>query len=195
MDFDAIIDSLSKEEKELYDSQTASEYFRSLYYSQTFIKIFKKMNTTENLSEDDWIYLIERLALVTYKAVLEEDSVSFTDRIRYIINSIGVKVFKSGKMHNECEKMIKFIDSIAREGEINEDLLFGLELVDDTRSEAELDTLLNQHREAAIYRDNQDAFIDSYKDSSYGSLSNNDTVYINCMERAYFRVKELVKEY
>ena len=195
MEFDAIINSLSEDELKRYNSQTASEYFRDLYYSENFIKIIKKIDKDEKLSEDDWQYLTDRLFLVTYKAIQEEDSIKLADRISYILNSICIKVFKNGKMHNECEKMIKFIDSINHEKEINEYLLSGLETVNDSRSQTELNILLKQHREAGIFRDNQDAFIDSYKESSLGRMSNQDIVNMNCMDRAYFRLKELVKKY
>ena len=195
MDFDSIIEKMNDEELKQYNSQTASEYFRSLYYSEDFIKIIKKMNKGERISEDDWVYLTDKLFLVTYKAIQEEDSVKLTDRIRYALNNICIRVFKNGKMHNECEKMIKFIDSINHEKEINEYLLSGLESVCDSRSQTELDILLNQHREAGLFRDNQDAFMDSYKESIAGSISNQDIVNMNRMDRAYFRLKELVKKY
>ncbi len=196
MDIDEIINSLSNDEKKRFNEHTASEYFRSLYYSEKFIMIMKKMNNVnEKLSEDDWNYIIDKLFLVTYKAILEEDSVKFIDKIKYIFNRICLKVFKDGKIHNECTKMIKFIDSINYEDEINEDLLYGLEIVDDVRSEYKLSILLKQHREAAIFRDTQDTFIDSYKESTTGSMTSQDIVNINCMDRAYFRLKELVKEY
>jgi hypothetical protein len=195
MELNSVIKSLSPQEKKAYETQTASEYFRHLYYSQDFIKILDKMDTTELLSDKEWTYLLERLFLVTYKALSEEDTVSFMDRLTYMVNSIAIKVFKSGKLHTECEKMMKFINSVIYEREINEELVNGLEMVENSRSESELSILINQHREAAIFRDNQDAFIDSYKESNTGSMSNQDIVNMNCMDRAYFRVKELVKEY
>ena len=134
MELNSIVKSLSPQEKNAYETQTASEYFRYVYYSQNFIEILKKMETTELLSDEDWNYLLEKLYLVTCKAISEEDSVSFMDKVTYMVNKIATKVFRSGKVHTECEKMIKFIDSVIFEEDINEDLVRGLEIVEDSRS-------------------------------------------------------------
>ena len=102
--------------------------------------------------------------MVNYKAVLEEDPLNIIDKIHYAINKIGVKVFRKGKIHNECVKMLAFIESIKLEEEINDDLSIGFDKVESSKSDTDLDILLKQHREAVIFRDNQDAFLDSYKE-------------------------------
>ena len=190
------IKSLTDSERALYEAQTASEYFRFLYYSLDFTKILKKLNTHEKLSDTEWEYLIKRLFLVTVKAMDEEDSINLADKISYTINKIGTKVFKKdGNIYNECVKMVAFIDSINMEEIINEDLLNGLELIEEGKKEAELDILLKQHREASIFRDNQDAFFSSYNDSKTGKTTEQEQVFMNSMERSYIREKNLVKEY
>lgn len=191
-----VIESLTDGEKALYEAQTASEYFRFLYYSIGFAPILQKLNSKELLSDSEWDYLIKRLFLVTVKAIDEEDSISIVDKVTYILNKIGTKVFrKESKMYKECIKMITFIDSITMEEEINEDLLTGLGIIEEYKSETDLDTLLTQHREASIFRDNQDAFFDSYKDAKVGYLSDQENAFMNSLKRAYIREKELVKKY
>lgn len=190
------INSLTESERALYEAQTASEYFRFLYYSLDFTKILKKLNMKEKLSDKEWDYLIKRLFLVTVKAMDEEDSINLADKVSYTINKIGTKVFKKdGNIYNECVKMVAFIDSINMEEIINEDLLNGLELIEEGKKETELDILLKQHREASIFRDNQDAFFNSYKDSKTGKITEQEQVFMNSMERSYIREKNLVKEY
>ena len=186
---------LSDEEKMMYIDSTANQYFRNIYYSEKFTSIVSKIDSKENLSKDEWNYLMSRLYMVTYKATMEEDSLGFIDRINYVINRIGAKVFRKGKVHNECVKMLAFLESVNLEEEINSDLFEGTERVEKSMSISDLDVLLRQHREAVIFRDNQDAFIDSYKEGKTGIVTGDDILYMDCMDRAYIREKELVKEY
>jgi len=196
MVLEKVIDSLDKGERALYEAQSASEYFRFLYYSVGFSKILKKLNSNEKLNDSDWDYLIKRLFLVTAKAMNEEDSINIVDRVTYILNKIGIKVFrKEGRLYNECVKMVAFIDYVRMEEEINEDLLEGLGVIEKTKSEQDLDILLNQHREASIFRDNQDAFCDSYIESKTGRITDSEVAFMNSTERAFIREKNLVKKY
>ena len=191
-----VIKSLNDNERVLYEAQTASEYFRFLYYSSSFINILKKLNNKEKLNDREWDYLIKRLFLVTCKAIDEEDSINVVDRITYILNKIGVKVFKEdGHIYNECMKMVEFIESIYMEQEINEDLLLGLDKIETERNETELDILLKQHREASVFRDNKDAFYTEYNNSKKGVISDSESAYMDSMDRSYIREKELVKRY
>lgn len=195
MNIHDIIEKLDESEKLMYIESTASSYFRTIYYSKKFSSIVGKLDSKDKLTEDEWQYLFERLYMVTYKAVQEEDSLSVVDRVNYVINRIGAKVFRKGKVHNECVKMLAFLESIKLECEINRDLTKGFDRLEISRKETDLDILLKQHREAAMFRDNQDAFIDSYKVGQPGVMTNDDMLYMDCMDRAYIREKELVKEY
>lgn len=190
-----IVKKLSHEEKMLYIDSNANMYFRNIYYSKNFSKIVEKLNSNDKITNEEWEYLVDRLSLVTYKAIIEEDSSNVIDKISYVLNRIGAKVFKEGKIHNECVKMLAFLESIKLEKEINLDLLDGLDRLDVEKSEIVLEILLRQHREAAIFRDNQDAFIDSYNKGQMGVMTTDDLLYMDCMDRAYNREKDLVKEY
>lgn len=186
---------LSNDEKLKYIDSTANQYFRTIYYSKEFSNIVSKLDSKEKLTEEEWTYLINRLFMVTYKANLEEDPFNSLDKINYLINKIGVKIFKKGKIHNECVKMLAFLESVKLEEEINNDLFNGLERAEKSKNDTDLDILLRQHREAVIFRDNQDAFLDSYKESKMGYMTDDEILYIDCMDRAYIREKNLVKEY
>lgn len=190
-----IIDGLSESERVIYEAQTASEYFRYIFYSKESLTISKKLETSEKLNNFEWDYLMKRLFLVTVKAIEEENSTSIVDKINYVINKVAVKVLKKGKVYSECVKMLSFIESLRLENEINDDLSNGFERVKKSKNEQELDILLRQHREAALFRDNQDAFLDSYKNGKVGIMSDDELLYIDCMDRAFIREKELVKEY
>ncbi|MBR5370051.1 MAG: hypothetical protein IK137_01970 [Bacilli bacterium] len=195
MNIHDIIEKLDDSEKLMYTENTASSYFRNIYYSKKFSSILGKLDSKDKLSDDEWQYLFERLYVVTYKAIQEEDSLSIVDKVNYVINRIGTKLIRKGKVHNESVKMLAFLESIKLECEINRDLTYGFDRVKTSRSETDLDILLKQHRESAVFRDNQDAFIDSYKVGQPGVMTNDDMLYMDCMDRAYIREKELVKEY
>ena len=195
MEIQEIVRKLDENEKMKYIDSTASEYFRDVYYSKEFSCVLTKLDSKERLTNDEWQYLLEKLYLVTYKAVLEEDNLSIMDKINFVINRVGTKVFKKGKIHNECVKMLAFLESIRLEKDINIDLVNGLERIENNKNETDLDVLLRQHREAVIFRNNQDAFIDSYKSGITGIMTSDEELYMDCMDRAYIREKELVKEY
>ena len=195
MNIHDIVEKLDDSEKEMYIESTASSYFRTIDYSEKFSSIVGKLDSKDKLTDEEWKYLMEKLYLVTYKAVQEEDSLDFVDKMNYVISRIGAKVFRKGKIHNEYVKMLAFLESVKLECEINRDLSDGFERVNLSRKETNLDILLRQHREAAMFRDNQDAFIDSYRIEQPGVMTNDDMLYMDCMDRAYIREKELVKEY
>ena len=195
MNIHDIVSQLDEQEEMLYIDSTASSYFRTIYYSETFSSIVNKLDTDERLTAEDWKYLIEKLYMVTYKATLEEDTLDIMDKINYAINKIAIKIFKKGKIHNECVMMLAFLESIRLEKDINIDLCNGIDRVEESKSKTDLDILLRQHREAVIFRDNQDAFLDSYKYGTNGVMTDDDLLYIDCMDRSYIREKELVKEY
>ena len=190
-----VLENIDVDEKMIYMDSTANEYFRYTYYSREGTAIISKLDSNEKLTDDEWKYLISRLFMVTYKAYQEEDNLSFIDKINYVINKIGIKVFKKGKIHNECVKLLAFLESIRLEIEINDDLSDGLEKVENSRKEEDLNTLLKQHREALIFRDNQDAFLDSCRNDAKGVITDDEDSYIDSMDRSYIREKELVKEY
>lgn len=189
------ISDLDNDEKLSYIDSTANEYFRNVYYSEKFSSIVSKLDSKEELSEDEWNYLINRLYMVAYKATMEEDSFDIIDGINYVVNRVGVFLFKKGIIYNECAKMLVFLDSIRIEKDINKDLLLGIELVENSRDVLDLSILLRQHREAVLFRDNQDAFLNLYEKGITGVMTKEELTCIESMDRCYIREKELVKEY
>ena len=190
-----IVKKLSHEEKMMYIDSSANMYFRNIFYSKEFSSIVEKLDSKEKITDEEWEYIVDRLSLVTYKATMEEDSLSVLDRVYYVISRIGSKVFKEGKIHNECVKMLAFAESIKLEKDINLDLIDGIDRVNFSKNQMDLDILLKQHREATIFRDNQDAFIDSYRNGQVGVMTGDDMLYMDSMDRSYIREKDLVKEY
>ena len=190
-----IVKKLSHEEKMMYIDSSANMYFRNIFYSKEFSSIVEKLDSKEKITDEEWEYIVDRLSLVTYKATMEEDSLSVLDRIYYVLSRIGSKVFKEGKIHNECVKMLAFAESIKLEKDINLDLIDGIDRVNFSKNQMDLDILLKQHREATIFRDNQDAFIDSYRNGQVGVMTGDDMLYMDSMDRSYIREKDLVKEY
>lgn len=195
MKLQRIITNENETEKIKYINGTANDFFKDSYNSEKFHSIVDKLNSKDKLTEDEWVYLIEKLYIVTYKAILEEDELSILDNINYIINKLYVKIFKNGKIHDECIKMLAFIECIKFEKEINSDLSKYLEQIKKDRNEEDLDILIRQHIEALIFRDNQDAFLDSYRNGEVGIMTANDKLYMDSMNKAFIREKGLVKEY
>ena len=190
------LDQLDEEERNMYIENSTCQCFRSMYYSKEFSPILKKLNTKEKLTSEEWDYIVTRLFLITCKAKIEEDEVTFIDKIMYILSKLGVKLsVRDGHLYNECFKMIRFVDSIDQEKDINRDLTEGLCRVFNGGNDTDLDILIKQHREAIVFRDNQDGYLDSYKESAGGYISDKEKIFLSSMDRAYIREKELVKEY
>ena len=196
MELNKIINELNPEEKNIYLTQSASNYFRLMHYSEKFIPILEKLESRKKLTIEEWDYLVKRLFLITCKAIAEEDNITFMDRISYTLSKIGSVIFiKDGNLYNECIKMVEFIDSINMEKSINSDLLVGLNTVKSKVDDNLLGILIKQHREASIFRDSQNLFVEEYINSIDGPITNLEEVYINSMHGSYKREKELVKEY
>ena len=195
MDMQMATSDLDEDEKMKYIDSTASEYFRSVYYSKQFSKIVEKLNSKENLSKEEWDYLMRRLFMVTYKASMEEDELGTIDKINYIINKICIKVLRRGRLYSESVKMLASLESNRLANEINNDLFAGMERVEESMDVADMNLLLKQHREALIFRDNKKAFMDSYKKGRTGVITSDELLFMDLMDRAYIREKNLVKEY
>ena len=75
-----------------------------------------------------WKYLFEKLYLVTYKSLLEENKHYALDGVLYLFCKIGMFFTKKGTfMYNEYYKMFQMSQSVFRTREVNDDLLLGLE--------------------------------------------------------------------
>ena len=195
MDLNILVNSLSDEEKDIFIHQTATDYYHYLEEQKEFLTAQKHILQNEQLSDKEWRYMINKLFLVSCRALAEEGSISFADRVFFYISKLGMKVSKKNQfLYNECYKMIKFVHSLQWEKEINEDLLEKLDLVIDTYEESELDTLLKMHNEAAVFRSNQDAYIEAYHEADPGYLSPKERMFIHSFEMAYQKEKELVKK-
>ena len=91
--------------------------------------------------------------------------------------------------------MLASLESNRLANEINNDLFAGMERVEESMDVADMNLLLKQHREALIFRDNKKAFMDSYKKGRTGVITSDELLFMDLMDRAYIREKNLVKEY
>lgn len=194
MDLNLLVSSLDKEEKDIFMKKTATDYYHYLEEQKEFLIAQKHLLQNEKLSDKEWRYMINKLFLVSCRALAEEGKITFADKIFFYISQLGMKVSKKNQfIYNECYKMVEFVHSLQWEKEINEDLLEKLDLVIDTYEESELDTLLKMHNEASIFRSNQDAFIEAYHEADPGYLSQKEKMYIHSFKMAYQKEKEFSK--
>ena len=191
-----LVEEMPSDEQEVYDNQSTSDYFRFLYYSEFFRIVLNKLDIKSKLTKEEWDELLRKLYLVTSKAISEEDNLSVMDKLRYSLSKFFIKVSREdGPIYSECFRMIEFVKSISNEKDINCDLLEGFNIVSKSMSEDDLLILINQQREASIFRDNQESFCIKAVESNKSSISDSERVCINLMNRAYLREKELVKKY
>ncbi len=195
MDIEKLIDEMKEEEKIIYLKSNASSYFHYVFKdNESSLK--EKINQSEKLTEEEWKFILEKLFLVTTKAIAEEDEFSIVDSIVYLISRISKAIsFKDSPYYNECCKLIEYLGTIKKEKMIHKDLVKGLRIVNVSREETDLDILLRQHEEACIFRDSKDTFNRIYENTSTGIINRSEIMYSNIMKRSYGREKELVKKY
>ena len=181
---------MEEEEKEYYQTHNSTEYFQYITESAQFQESFNR------LENEDWYYLFEKLYLVTYKALNEEKNYLALDGVLYLFSKIGLFLSKKGtSSYHEFYKLLKVSQAPFLEKRVNDDLLYGLEIVMRYRDEEYLDILLRQHQEASVFRNHRDYLYQQDDLAKNGELPTGEIVAINCIERSYQREKELVLKY
>ena len=92
-------------------------------------------------------------------------------------------------------KLTQLIISNQLETDINDDLFDGICIVKNSKTEENLENLLEQYREANCFRENKRAFYKEYQDTSSEEVSNNEKLFIHAFNHAYEEEKKLVKKY
>lgn len=184
------LEHMTEDEKKIYEEKSANEFFRYISSSNSF------QEAVNRLEEDDWKYLFEKLYLVTYKSLFEENTVHIFDGVLTLFCKIGMMFSQKGTPeYNEYYKMLQMSQSVSRTKEVNDDLLFGLEKLVNSSDEKFLEILLQQHEEACLLRSHRDYLYEQDLKSQDGELSSEEIVAINCFNRSYEREKELVLKY
>ncbi len=187
---------MDREELDLAVEGSCREYYNYLINNDEFKRVISKVDSDEKLNDDEWLYILERLSIVSYKSLQEEEKVEFADKFYSLVCRIGMRVFKNNShMYNECLKMFKLIEFMKNRVEIDKDLYLGYDIVDDNRDENSLAILIKQHMEANIFRNNSEYYSDCFEESLAGSISSKDRVSMNATTYSYQREKELVKKY
>lgn len=195
MDIEKLLNEMDEEERVFYLHSTASDYFNHIY-SDKDSSFKKKIEKSEKLNEEEWKEVLEKLFLVTTKALAEEEKIVLLDSLFYMISKIFKTVsFKDSAFHNECEKMMHYLWGMKKEKSVNRDLVYGFGVVLDNHDERDLDILLRQHEEASTFRDLKGYYDQEYTNTTVGSISKLEKMYANSMKRSYQRGVELTKKY
>ncbi len=187
---------MDKEELDIAVEGNCREYYDYLLANDKFNNIINKIDSKEELLEEDWLYIIERLKILNYKSLEEEDKIDLGDRFYSLICRIGMTVFKTDSgIYNECLKMYKLIEFMKDRTIINKDLFDGFDIVLDNMDEESLGILLQQHKEAHIFRNNSKYYDELFEESISGIISPLERIQMNAATYSYEREKELVKKY
>ncbi|MBQ6324117.1 MAG: hypothetical protein IJI22_04755 [Bacilli bacterium] len=193
MNIEELISKMTIEEKEVFQSGTASEYYE--YVIEEFA-LKEKIQNIKNIDEDSFNFILEKLYLVVGKAVLEDGDYTFGDEVlKKLVTKLMRSRFTSEPVSNECYKFINYLEALKKGIEINEDLLDGHDVVLESGDVNDLKTLYGQHEEANLFRTNYEYFIDLYESVPSGVIDVNLRSAIYAMNNAYEREKELVKKY
>lgn len=170
--------------------------YQILETTEKFQRIKEKLENKEKITKQEWDFITEQLDLITYRSCFMEEKNTISDSLLFIISKLGMKLNKKhGYNYTIHYKTLEAITSFDKEKEINDDLLIGMEIVRDSNKEKDLESLLKQHREAYIFRENKEAYLREYIVSDAGILSPNERLYIHAYNYAYQNEKKLVKQY
>ena len=195
MDIEKLINGMSKEEKKIYLGTSASDYFYHVYKDGDS-PLKEKLEKSDKLNEEEWKEVLEKLFLITTKALAEEERIFILDSLYYAICKIlKTFSFKDSAFYNECLKYVYYLWGMRKEKSINKDLVRGLSILKYSHEEQDLDILLRQHEEAAIFRDLKAYLDQEYNASSVGFISSEQKMYANSMKRSFYREKDLSKKY
>ena len=129
---------LSPEEMELYRNVSANAFFNYIYNSVQFQDILKKLNSDEKLTDDEWMYILGRLFLVTSRstAEYEKNNLDLKDTLIKIICRIGMFLtFTDSDVYNEFYKMFEYLSSFKKLKIISSELFDYFLLVDEEKNE------------------------------------------------------------
>lgn len=196
LDLVQIVDEMDEEEKSIFENKNTNAYFNYVYNSASFKSILGKIDSNEEISDSEWIYLLKRLFVVSCRAMQEEDRIDLSYKLLDIVSKIGIKVCKKGtKAYDEFNVMTNYINSIRLNREINRDLINSLKETWASKKNNDLKTLLKQHNAAYNFRDCKDKFYSEYSENGLSGISSSARMSFNSLERFYQYEKELVKTY
>ena len=182
---------MTEEEKEIYQNKKTNDYFHYIYYED---KKFDKALKT--LGPQDWLYIFQKLYLITYKAMQEEEKLKVSDGATFLYSQLGLMFTKEeDPKYQEYYKMHEISQGVFRSREVNDDLLLGLEKTMMTKDKDDLYVLLQQHQIACFLRNNRDYLQKESEKSSPECLSGGERTAINCFNRNYEKEKKLVLRY
>ena len=212
-DFDGLLLALDAEEMDLYKNVSANAFFKHVYNSEQFKDILNKLDTNSKLTDEEWMYVLGRLFLVTSRSCVEyeKNKINFKDKLVQLICRIGMFLTRDGsEWNNEFYKMFEFMSSFKKLKLISSDLYGCYLLVDDEKDEGLLKIYLDQHKDAYDFREYRSLFMDCYNknnnralesnsegfiDEGVGTVAGDERCNINMMNRAYDKSKELVLRY
>ena len=155
-----------------------------------------KLEKQEELTIEEWQYIMERLFLVLTKRKSEEDELEFADKMYALISKVGMKFFEEDSpMYNEFYQMLEFVTSIQENKKVDEDLAYGFKQVLDSYNQDDLIILLRQFEEACCFQENRDKFLRRFEEKDKGIISADEKMNIKAFHNAAERSKQLVKKY
>ena len=212
-DFDGLLIDLDAEELNLYKNVSANAFFKYVYNSERFQGILKKLDNNSKLNDEEWMYVLGRLFLVTSRSCVEyeKNKINLKDKLVQLICRIGMFFTSDGsEWNNEFYKMFEYMNSFNKLKLISSDLYNCYLLVDDEKKEDVLKIYLEQHKDAYEFREYRSLFMNCYStnnnkalecysegfiDECVGTVAGDERSNINMMNRAFESTKKLVKKY
>lgn len=159
MNVDYFLKKIPEEERQQYYDSSFSGFYQYVMSHEPVCSIVKKLYDGETLDGIDWVRMYEGLALMTSKAVEEEEKISIIRQLNFLGAKLGMNIFpQESGFYQECVRIQDSFVVIQHEQEMLKDLLAGLRRQMDDYILEDLKYLLEMHYEHATFLDNKRAY-------------------------------------
>lgn len=193
MNIDYFLNGVSEEEKKSYFNDNVSDFYHFVITHEPVCSIIEKLYDNQDLDGSDWVKIYEGLALMTSKAIRDEEKMSFINHFNYLCTRLLKTISpKDSKLYRICNENLDYFAVCQIEKEIHLDLKNGLDRQYDNYILVDLKSLLDMHKEHANFQKSKS---DYYHELIQKGDAEQAKVYRKALQDAYTRERKIARNY
>lgn len=193
MNIDYFLNRVSEGEKNSYFNDNVSDFYHFVITHEPVCSIIKKLYDNQDLDGSDWVKIYEGLALLTSKAIRDEEKMSFINQFNYLCSQFLRAISpKDSKLYRICNENLDYFAVCQIEKEIHLDLKNGLDRQYDNYILVDLKSLLDMHKEHANFQKSKS---DYYHELIQKGDAEQAKVYRKALQDAYTRERKIARNY
>ncbi|MBQ6405089.1 MAG: hypothetical protein IJJ63_03430 [Bacilli bacterium] len=193
MNIDYFLNRVSEGEKNSYFNDNVLDFYHFVITHEPVCSIIEKLYDNQDLDGSDWVKIYEGLALMTSKAIRDEEKMSFINQFNYLCSQFLRTVSpKDSKLYRICNENLDYFAVCQIEKEIHMDLKNGLDRQYDNYILVDLKSLLEMHKEHANFQKSKS---DYYHELMQKDDAEQAKVYRKALQDAYTRERKIARNY